>query len=77
MENINKCFESIWQNGILSALAIFDRIAVPDTNDSTFKGYGQDQIKVFAAHSFTEISCEKLLLEWSHMQNNSDWLVFD
>ena len=57
VENINKRFESIKQNGVPSALAIFDPIAVPDTNDSSFKEYGQDQIKVLAAHFFTEISC--------------------
>ena len=68
VENINKRFESIKQNGVPSALAIFDPIAVPDTNDSSFKEYGQDQIKVLAAHFFTEISCEKLLSEWSQMK---------
>ena len=50
VENINKCFESIKQNGVLSALAVLDPIAVPDTNDRSFKEYGQDQIKVLAAH---------------------------
>ena len=68
MENVNKRFESIKQNGVLSALAIFDPVAVPDTNDSSFKEYGEDQIKVLAAHFFTEISCEKLLSEWSQMK---------
>ena len=68
MENINKRFESIKQNGVLSALAIFNPIAVPDTNDSNFKEYGQDQIKVLAAHFFTEISFAKLLSEWSQMK---------
>ena len=68
VENINKRFESIKQIGVPSALAIFDPIAVPDTNDSSFKEYGQDQIKVLAAHFFTEISCEKLLSEWSQMK---------
>ena len=40
VENLNKRFEAVKQNGVLSALAIFDPIAVPDTNDSSFKEYG-------------------------------------
>ena len=66
VENISKRFESIKQNGVPSVLAIFDPIAVPDTNDSSFKEYGQDQIKVLAAHFFTEISCEMEPDEVSH-----------
>ena len=68
VNNINKSFESIKQNGVLSALAIFDPIVVPATNDSSFKEYGQDQIKVLAGHFFTEVPCEKLLSEWSQMK---------
>ena len=68
VENINKRFESIKKNGVLNALAFFDPIAVPDTNDSSFKEYGHDQIKVLAADVFTEMSCEKLLSEWSQMK---------
>ena len=68
MENISKRFESIKENGVLSAPAVFDPIAVPDTNDSSFMEYGQDQIKVVAAHFFTEMSCEKLVSESSQMK---------
>ena len=72
LENINKCFESIEQNGVISALAIFDPIAVPVRNYISFKEYGQDQIQVLAAHFFTEISCEKLLSEWSQMKYHTN-----
>ena len=45
VENINKHFESTKQNGVLSGLAIFDPIAVPDSNDSSFKNMAKIKSK--------------------------------
>ena len=78
IQNIDRWFDD--SSEILSALLVFNPMAVPSVTNFAFKIYGDDSINTLADQYFGNLSLpktkqlktDKLLSEWAHMKHMID-----
>lgn len=66
-KNINHPFQEALP--VVSSFSIFNLLAVPPPDDTSFRCYGSSEVKILAAHYYsTQTQKEKLHAEWNNVK---------